>query len=58
VSNFVGEDGQVYLTGLSEQGSLLAKWGNEANKQCKASYDFRDTPMPPTGIQQVEAVCQ
>lgn len=58
VSNFVGEEGQVYLTGLSDHGSLFAKWGNEANKQCKASYDFRDSPASPTGIQQAEAICQ
>jgi outer membrane usher protein len=57
-SNFVGEEGQVYLTGLRDHGSIFATWGNEANKQCRASYDFRDKPTPATGIQQIEAICQ
>ncbi len=57
-SNFVGDDGYVYLTGLSDHGSLFAKWGNGSDKQCSASYDFRNMPPPLTGIHQTEAICQ
>ena len=56
-SNFIGEDGRVYLTGLRDNGSLLAKWGNEPDKQCKAFYDFSNTPAPLTGIRQIQARC-
>lgn len=56
-SNFVGEDGRVYLTGLNEHGLIFAKWGSQANKQCKAKYDFRNIPAPPTGIRQIQVGC-
>lgn len=56
-SNFVGEDGQVYLTGLPMQGQLQAKWGNTPDKQCRASYNFSDIPAPSTGIRQIQAQC-
>ena len=39
----VGDNGQVYLTGLDAQGSLLIKWGNGSNEQCQASYSIPDS---------------
>lgn len=36
MAGIVGEQGQVYLTGLSPQGSLVAKWGK--NQQCQIIY--------------------
>lgn len=39
-SNIVGDEGQVYLTGLDEKGELAVKWGNAANQQCRTKYDF------------------
>lgn len=56
-SNFIGEDGRVYLTGLTDNGSLLAKWGNEPDKKCKASYNFSNIPVPSMGIRQIQARC-
>jgi len=56
-SNFVGEDGRVFLTGLNEQGTLLAKWGNEVNKKCGATYNFKNIPAPSTGIRQIQLKC-
>ena len=34
----VGNDGQVYLTGLSLQGQLLVSWGKESSEHCVADY--------------------
>lgn len=36
----VGDKGLVYLTGLPQQGALIAKWGD--NKQCQVAYTLPD----------------
>ncbi|PIJ48394.1 pilin outer membrane usher protein SafC [Erwinia sp. OLTSP20] len=40
-AGIVGDKGQVYLTGLPRQGSLIARWGD--NKQCQVSFTLPDT---------------
>lgn len=37
-AGIVGDDGQVYLSGLPLNGKLMAKWGDSADKQCHSSY--------------------
>lgn len=39
-AGIVDDQGQVYLTGLSPQGALVAKWGK--NQQCRISYALPD----------------
>ncbi len=34
----VGDDGQVYLSGMNGEGTLTARWGAGNDKQCKAQY--------------------
>ncbi|MGL4430253.1 MAG: fimbria/pilus outer membrane usher protein [Silvania sp.] len=34
----VGDDGQVYLTGMAEKGSLDVKWGKNIDQQCQVNY--------------------
>ncbi|ROS01071.1 outer membrane usher protein [Sinobacterium caligoides] len=34
----VSSDGQVYLSGLAKQGSLLVRWGDGDEKQCRSNY--------------------
>jgi outer membrane usher protein len=34
----VGDQGQVYLTGLENSGTLLARWGQQSNEQCRINY--------------------
>ncbi|WP_235845439.1 FimD/PapC C-terminal domain-containing protein [Morganella psychrotolerans] len=34
VSGIVGDDGEVYLSGLPDSGLLQAKWGNSPVQQC------------------------
>nr|WP_157953010.1 FimD/PapC C-terminal domain-containing protein [Limnobaculum parvum] len=37
-SSIVGDDGQVYVAGLQNEGQLLVKWGKSANEQCTVNY--------------------
>lgn len=39
-AGFVGDEGQVYMTGLAESGRLLATWGKQASQQCEMSYSL------------------
>lgn len=41
-SGIVGDDGQVYLSGLSSTGSVMAKWGNEPDQQCQAHWTLKE----------------
>ncbi|ENQ6441861.1 fimbrial biogenesis usher protein [Citrobacter freundii] len=38
VTSMVGEDGQIYLSGLPLKGELLIQWGEGANARCVARY--------------------
>ncbi|MBB1585007.1 fimbria/pilus outer membrane usher protein [Serratia sp. OS31] len=39
-SGIVGDGGQVYLSGVPQSGSVLAKWGSGASQQCRASFSL------------------
>ena len=51
----VGEQGQVYLTGLTQSGKLLVKWGNASEQQCQVSYRL---PENVQGIATVSGLCR
>ena len=36
----VGDNGQVYLSGLADKGMLFVKWGNSRDKQCTVRYEL------------------
>lgn len=38
VTSMVGDDGQIYLSGLPLEGELLIQWGDGAQSQCRARY--------------------
>ncbi len=56
-SAIVGDDGQVYLTGLAPQGTLTVQWGDGAAQQCAVNYQ-----LPPNAatapITQLRLVCR
>lgn len=52
----VGDNGQVYLSGMSDSGTLLAKWGNDANQQCQVNYSLAKQTSD-TGVQILNAQC-
>lgn len=39
-SFIVGDQGQVYLTGLAPSGTLLVKWGEASSQQCQVNYSL------------------
>lgn len=48
----VGDDGQVYLSGMPEKGTLQVKWGNAANTGCMVPFRLdkpADNPEKGTG---------
>ncbi len=56
VTQGVGDDGQVYLSGAPLSGELLVQWGDGANSRCIAHY-----VLPKQSLQQavtvISAVC-
>ncbi|MCQ7059546.1 hypothetical protein MRO53_13625 [Escherichia coli] len=54
-SAIVGNDGEVYLAGLIDNTTLLAKWGN--NQSCRMVYHSAATP-PVTGVTIAKGECK
>ncbi len=42
----VGDDGEVYLSGLSARGTLKAQWGSQSDQQCLVHYQLPKTQQP------------
>lgn len=42
----VGEEGETYLSGLSQKGVLKAQWGEGADKRCTANYHLPESKQP------------
>lgn len=55
--SIVGDDGQVYLSGLAQEGVLTAQWGKDAGSHCTAHYTLpaKNESQP---ISRVTGVCQ
>ncbi|MGL5384398.1 MAG: fimbria/pilus outer membrane usher protein [Serratia sp. (in: enterobacteria)] len=51
----VGDQGQVYLTGLAQSGTLLVKWGTGSDEQCRVDYSL---PGNPQGITNINGQCR
>ncbi|MFP7327500.1 fimbria/pilus outer membrane usher protein [Serratia marcescens] len=56
-SGIVGENGQVYLSGLPEKGDLSAKWGNGEEQKCRATWSV-NISAPSTPLDKIIADCQ
>lgn len=59
-TGIVGDAGQVYLSGLAESGTLLAKWGNDAHQQCRAQFNLTNVAAPSASnpVRQLTALCE
>ncbi|EPJ0593731.1 fimbrial biogenesis outer membrane usher protein [Enterobacter roggenkampii] len=53
----VGDNGQVYLTGLGENVDLIAQWGEGTDKQCRASYALKPSDTK-NNIAVVSTICR
>lgn len=49
-SSIVGDEGQVYMSGLPLKGSLKAQWGRDADQQCIANYQLPNDSLSRTLI--------
>ncbi|WP_414163441.1 fimbria/pilus outer membrane usher protein [Superficieibacter sp. BNK-5] len=56
-SAIVGDGGQVYLSGMADRGSAVAKWGRSANEQCRISWRLAET-VPTSGVTETQTLCQ
>ncbi|UHM93646.1 fimbria/pilus outer membrane usher protein [Rahnella victoriana] len=56
----VGENGQVYLSGLQQKSELIASWDNQSSKKCHASLNINSIPVNSTtnDIQQINVSCK
>lgn len=58
-TGIVGDEGQVYLSGLPEQGVLKVKWGKETNQQCLADFSLSNVvPAENNSIRTFTAQCR
>lgn len=61
-SFIVGDEGQVYLNALPEQGKLNVSWGHAADQHCIATFSIGKPPAAEnnnhTSIKQLTAVCR
>nr|WP_139800429.1 fimbrial biogenesis usher protein [Kluyvera intermedia] len=45
LTSMVGEDGQIYLSGLPLAGELLVQWGDDARSRCTARYTLPEQSL-------------
>jgi len=56
-SSIVGDNGQVYLAGVSKTGTLTAQWGKLPTERCSANYDLSNL-KPEGNIFIIESDCE
>ncbi|EOY5008329.1 FimD/PapC C-terminal domain-containing protein [Klebsiella oxytoca] len=52
--SIVGDNGQVYLTGLPEKSKLLVQWSKEASDKCQVNLNI---PSDNKGVLVMESLC-
>lgn len=60
--NIVGEEGQVFITGVAGQSTVTVKWGEGSDQQCQAAFALPLEPegsnTAPAAIVELSAVCR
>ncbi|WP_330982158.1 MULTISPECIES: fimbria/pilus outer membrane usher protein [Enterobacterales] len=59
--NIVGEEGQVFMTGVAQQDSLTVKWGDDASERCQTAFTLPPPAEPNPDFEpilQLSAICQ
>ena len=54
--SIVGDDGQVYLSGLSPKGELQVQWGEGTDQTCRVNYQF-PADAENSAITQMKVIC-
>lgn len=58
ITGIVGDNGQVYLTGLPQKGQLSVSWGKGSDKQCRVSYNLQGlAPTAQMPVIQLDGEC-
>lgn len=55
-SAIVGENGEVYLSGLSDSGTLSVRWGNDPSASCRVNYTLSDATAT-SGLYRLSSAC-
>lgn len=55
--SIVGDDGQVYLSGLAQKGTFSVQWGEGSDKACNASYQLPEEAEN-AAITQINVICR
>ncbi|EEG82894.1 hypothetical protein PROPEN_03657 [Proteus penneri ATCC 35198] len=58
VSGIVGDNGNVFISGLAPIGKLKAKWGRMEDQQCTFDYEINDKSSKEKGIYFISSTCQ
>ncbi|MCS6742812.1 pilin outer membrane usher protein SafC, partial [Acinetobacter baumannii] len=58
VSGIVGDNGNVFISGLAPVGRLKAKWGKMADQQCIFDYQINEKSSKEKGIYFISSTCQ
>ncbi|PNM14639.1 fimbrial biogenesis outer membrane usher protein [Yersinia enterocolitica] len=58
-SSIVGDGGQVYLSGVPDNGNLLVQWGNQDKQQCQVKFTLPAADTNTTSaVRILDAVCR
>lgn len=55
--SIVGDDGQVYLSGLAQKGTFSVQWGEGSDKACNARYQLPEEAEN-AAITQINVICR
>lgn len=56
-ASIVGDDGEVYLSGLAMRGTLNASWGADSDQQCKVNFQLPQAALS-AALYQMKAECR
>ncbi|GBU14557.1 outer membrane usher protein FimD [Enterobacterales bacterium] len=58
LAGIVGEEGELYMSGLPDSGELKISWGKAASQQCTAAYQLPQDKTQMAAVIALNAVCQ
>ena len=56
-SGLVGDDGQVYLSGMPESGEVQVSWSKDVNQSCVVSYHLTEKLLA-SPVARVDGICR
>ncbi|MBJ9122321.1 fimbria/pilus outer membrane usher protein [Citrobacter koseri] len=56
-SGLVGDDGQVYLSGMPEKGEIEARWGKSADQSCVINYSLTKNALA-ASVARIDGSCR